>query len=254
MDIKHSASRTFQHVLHRVLPVGFLLFFAGMSCRGVSFAPQAPRVLHKGDKLNGMLITTGGANAHPLDWYCTFDIADTASTSVDCQVPPLSRLAIGHMINVMDWEMRDPNGSNPSWQVSLDGYRLDLDSFEIQSPNEPQLLDAYISFHEGINPEKTWDVVLIHPTFGPHTLHGTARSNSTMYNWVVNFTIDAPDSLEVGDRPPEQIPSWQEVWGRDGKGCQPYKTIFSPVLRRADLINQWCSSLKFRRALWTQSL
>lgn len=173
-------------ILHILTILGLLFVLA--SCRHI---PSAPRILARGDKLNGMVVTSGMADAPPLEAFCIFDVDEEVTTTIDCQVPALPKLAIGHMIGVTGRAFQEMDWSEIDWQVYLDGYLLDLDTFDKQSYAEPEIPSAPTPIREVFRQRKTWDIVLINPTFGLHTLLCTAKTNSVVYNWVVNFMIDS---------------------------------------------------------------
>lgn len=177
-------------ILHVFTILGLL--FVPASCRQI---PSAPRILKQGDKLNGMVVTSGMADAPPLEAFCVFDVSEDVTTTIDCQVPRLSKLAIGHMIGVTGGASRELDGSEIDWQIYLDGYLLELDTFDEQSYIEPEILSSPSAVREVFKQRKTWDIVLINPTLGLHTLLCTAKTSSVTYHWVVNFMIGPAQEL-----------------------------------------------------------
>lgn len=162
------------------------------SCRQI---PTAPNALEKGDKLNGMVLTSGAVDAPPLDAFCIFDSDEEVTTTIDCQVPPLPKLAIGHMIGVTGGAFQELDWSEIDWQIYLDGYLLKLDTFDEQSYIEPEIPSSPSPVREVFKQRKTWDIVLVNPTLGLHTLLCTAKTSSVDYNWVVNFMIGPTQEL-----------------------------------------------------------
>ena len=175
----------------RILTVlGLLSVLA--SCRQI---PAAPNALEKGDNLNGMVLTSGAVDAPPLEAFCIFDIDKEVTTTIDCQVPPLPKLAIGHMIGVTGGAFQELDWSEIDWQIYLDGYLLKLDTFDEQSYIEPEIPSSPSPVREVFKQRKTWDIVLVNPTLGLHTLLCTAKTSSVDYNWVVNFMIGPTQEL-----------------------------------------------------------
>lgn len=150
-----------------------------------------PRILREGDNLNGMIVTSGTPHAAPLEAFCTFEVDEDVTTTIDCQVPPLQKLEIGHLIGVTGGALQELDWSKVDWQVYLDGYRLDLETFDQESYVEPELLSSPSPIREVFKQRKTWDIVLIDPTFGMHTLLCSAQTESIAYSWVVNFMINS---------------------------------------------------------------
>ena len=184
--------RMFLCSLHLLMTVGML--FALTSCRTqASSAPPVP-MLREGEELNGMTITTGSEGAIPLEIFCNFDMGEEVTETIDCQVPALPELAIGHMIGVTGWtQQQDP--ANLDWDVYLDGYLLDLDTFQDQTDIDPAFLSAPAAIREVSMQRNAWDIVLIDPTFGMHTLRTTVQDHSVIYDRVVNFMINSNSSL-----------------------------------------------------------
>ena len=190
MNTRLSTRRGYKRNLLGILRIFTILGLLSVlaSCRQI---PTAPRTLEKGDKLNGMVLTSGTVDAPPLEAFCIFDIDEEVTTTIDCQVPPLPKLAIGHMIGVTGRAFQELDWSQIDWQVYLDGYQLDLDTFDEQSYVEPEITSSPSPIREVFRQRKTWDIVLVNPTFGLHTLLCTAKTKSVVYNWVVNFMIDS---------------------------------------------------------------
>ncbi len=202
MDTKLFTCRKCARIPLRFL---FLLLIGGMifalaSCRRQ--VPFTPRILREGDNLNGMIVTTGIANAAPLEAFCNFNVDEEITSTIDCQVPPLPKLAIGHMIGLTGGPLQELDWSKLDWQVYLDGYLLDMETFDQQSYVEPELISSLSPIREVFKQRKTWDIVLINPTFGLHTLFCTVKTDSVVYDWAVNFMIyDTRGPLNMVDQP-----------------------------------------------------
>ena len=194
--------RMLLHVLNSLLIVMLLLSLN--SCKDQS--RDVPHTLQEGDNLIGMVVTTGIADAPPLESYCYFDPDEDGMDTVDCQVPLLTKLGIGHMIGVPRGALQELDWSKVSWEVYLDGYLLDLDSFGEYTYAEPVLRTAPSPVREVFEKRKTWDIVLVNPTFGLHTLTCTAKAQAVVYHWVVNFMINATRGPQYMVDPPLNIP------------------------------------------------
>lgn len=200
MNTKLLTRRTFTRMLVRILMIAGMLSVIASCGKQV---PSVPRILKEGDRLNGMVVTTSTADATPLEYFCTFEVDEEVTTNIDCQVPPVQKLAIGHMIGVTGRAFQELDWSEIDWQVYLDGYLLNLDTFDEQSYVEPIVLSSPSPIREVFKQRKTWDIMLLNPSFGLHTLLCTARTKSVVYSWVVNFMINSTRGpQEMIDLPP----------------------------------------------------
>lgn len=200
MDMRLSISRPYKGIylcaFYSLMIIGML--FALASCRmQAASAAALPLLLRKGEDINGMTITTGSEGAIPLETFCNFETGEDVTETINCQVPALPKLAIGHMIGVTDWALKGHDELSRDWEVYLDGYLLDLDTFQEQTDLGPALLSAPSAILEGFKQRSVWDIVLIDPTFGMHSLHTTVQDHSIGYDRVVNFMISSNSDLLV---------------------------------------------------------
>ena len=86
-------------------------------------------MLKSGDEIDGMVITTGTSEAPPLWVFCSPALENYGTTTMDCQVPPLPKLAIGHTFGLADQALQTLDWSALTWELYLDGHPLDLESF-----------------------------------------------------------------------------------------------------------------------------
>lgn len=149
-------------------------------------------MLEPGDRIGGMIITTGVASAAPLWAFCRPGPENDGVVTADCHVPALSRLAIGHPFDWADPTLQALDWSALSWEMYLDGQLVNLEAFGIYHYAKPDLARPPSPFREVFRQMKVWNVVLVNPTSGRHTLHGSARAGGGAYTWAVNFTIEAP--------------------------------------------------------------
>jgi hypothetical protein len=175
----------------------FLLFTFGLLMAVVLLAYQPvgqsanDRMLKPGGEINGMVITTGVAEASPLWAFCSNTLETDGVTHGDCQVPQVSKLAIGHLFGGADRALQALDWWTLTWELSLDEGFLDLAAFGIHSYVTPDLASPPSPIREVFRQKKAWDVVLTNPTPGLHTLHGMASEGANTYSWVVNFTVEA---------------------------------------------------------------
>ena len=110
---------------------------------------------------------------------------------MDCHVPPLSTLAIGRPFEKADQALQVLDWSEMNWELYLDERPVDLEAFGVCTYFIPDLAPHPSPVREIFRQMKTWDVVLTNLSPGMHTLHGTARTDTNTYTWVVNFTVKA---------------------------------------------------------------
>jgi hypothetical protein len=212
MNAKLLNCRTYKQRLLRVLgslvSVGMLFTLA--SCKQML---AVPRILKEGDSLHGMVISTGTPGATPLDAFCNLEMDEDVTNTINCEVLLVSKLAIGHVIGVTHGPLQQLDWLKLTWQVYLDGYLLDLATFHQQSYIEPGQASAPSEIREVSRQRKTWDIVLINPSFGLHTLLCTVTTGSLVYNWVVNFMIESTGRpVDALDLLPVRTSADQDAW------------------------------------------
>jgi hypothetical protein len=81
-----------------------------------------------------------------------------------------------------------------NWELSLDGRLIDLEAFGISDLVHPDLALSPSPVREVFRVLRVWDVVLVNPTPGMHTVQGQAktRDGAATYTWVVNFAVATP--------------------------------------------------------------
>jgi hypothetical protein len=157
--------------------------------------------LQPGDKIEDMVITTGVENAYPLTAFCSPTIENDHSIRVDCgELSLCANLAIGQTFGVMDLIhamnlIPQPiNWEELVWEMSVDGHPIDLEAFGVYDFVHPDLAPSPSPVREVFKMERLWNVVLVNPTPGTHTLRGQAqpRDGAATYTWLVNFTVATP--------------------------------------------------------------
>jgi hypothetical protein len=184
-----------EHQVKKVLLLSFsLLIAAVISCQRVGQS-RDNSLLKPGDEIGSMIITTGTYDSPPLWAFCSLIREDGHATSVDCQVPPLHRLAIGHTLGVANPALQSLDWSALNWELSLDGQAIDLKAFGTNDFVRPDLAPSPSLVRKIFRKFKAWDVILINPSPGVHTLAGTAYDEAETYTWMVNFTVEASLTL-----------------------------------------------------------
>jgi hypothetical protein len=158
-------------------------------------------MLQPGEKIADMAITTGVEDAFPLSAICSATKENDHSIRVDCgELSVCANVAIGQTFGVMDLIhamnlIPQPiNWEEFIWEMSVDGHPIDLEAFGLYDFVHPDLAPSPSSVREVFKMERLWNVVLVNPTPGTHTLRGQAqpRDGAAPYTWVVNFTVATP--------------------------------------------------------------
>lgn len=168
-----------------------LLIAVATACQPVTQSTERA-MLKPGDEIDGMIITTGAAKAPPLWAFCPPVLENDGVTSVDCRVPQLPRLAIGHAFGLANPALQASDWSALTWDFYADGQPVDLEAFGTYNYVMPDLALGPSPIREIFRQMKAWDVVLINPTPRTHTVQGVAGAEANTYTWFVNFTIQAP--------------------------------------------------------------
>jgi len=203
-----------------------VLVVATLVVPGVLYA-QEP-ALQPGDSIGGMSLRSGGSEGPPIWAFCSPAFLNPGVTTTECNVPALPELAVGHGWWAADEALRDSSWAAMTWELYLDGQQVDLPAFGAFDDDLPQTgLPGHGANEEVITKLRSWDVVLVGPTAGAHTLRSVLHASQEVddgfhktpagtYELVVNFTVEAaPAALpETGAHPPtEMLPLWLGVGG-----------------------------------------
>jgi hypothetical protein len=78
------------------------------------------------------------------------------------------------------------------WEMSVDGHPIDLEAFGVYDFVHPDLAPSPSPVREVFKMDRLWNVVLVNPTPGMHTVQGQVQDGAATYTWVVNFTVATP--------------------------------------------------------------
>lgn len=147
--------------------------------------------LRPGDAIGTMSFSSRGEPAPSIWRHCYPAFPETPSErSTACNVPPVTRLAVGPGLRATSDELRRSAWSATEWEFYIDGRRVDLAGFgTFDADLEPPLAKL-----------RCWDVQLEKPTPGSHTLRavlvrkqavsdGLRTAPAGRYELVVNFTF-----------------------------------------------------------------
>ena len=188
---------------HSIRPINkekrtsFALLFVGLflilaACRPAGQS-RGSEMLKPGDVIDGMRLTTGTKDATPLWVFCPPD-QHTGNTAVSyCNVPILSRLAIGHIVTPDDDILNRLDWSEISWRLNIDDQPIDLSSFGTYEYVLPVMPHKSSPTREVFVQNTVWDVVLTNLNPGEHTLQGLAQIGTDKYSWVIHLSIEGSD-------------------------------------------------------------
>ncbi len=179
---------------YQMLCLGLTLLL--MACQ-LPVQSQKIAMFKPGDTIAGMSLTTGAQEAAPLWAFCSPVQYAGNTTTADCSVPAIPRLAIGHILMPGEEVPARLNWSEISWELTIDGQPIDLKSFgtyefllPAMSPDPSPVREVFMQF-------TAWDVVLTNLNPGEHTIHGLAQMGSYSHTWVMHLTIEG-DDLSTG--------------------------------------------------------
>ena len=152
----------------------------------------AASALKPGEKVNDMVIATGVENAYPLSAFCKPVKENAHSIRMDCDVLSIrANIAVGDTSAMMDLIPSTMDWNELVWEMSVDGHPIDLEAFGIYEVVRPYMTTKPSPVREAFKWFRLWDVVLVNPTPGGHTVQGQAQSQdgTETYTWAVNFTV-----------------------------------------------------------------
>jgi len=174
-----------------------------------SLPPTPVPMLKPGDTLDQMIVTREPpeSNGPPLWAFCAPAFSnEPGHITIECSVPPLPELGIGHGWFAVDEATRDANWQAMTWELYLDDHAIDLDAFGPVDADLPRTgLPGREPNEEVMTKLRAWDVLLSDLTTGAHTLrsvlhisqeidNGFHANKPGTYELVVNFTIEEPPS------------------------------------------------------------
>lgn len=179
------------------------LFYFGLVLGLIACQPAGPMVetLQPGDTLDGMNLTTGAGDAAPLWTFCSQAQYAGNTTVSDCSVPVVPRLAIGHILLPDDDTLTRLDWSQISWELTLDGQPVDLESFGTYDFVMPAMSHDPSPVREVFVQFTAWDVVLTNLSPGEHKIHGVARMGTDSYAWMKRLTIQTSDGFTTSSVP-----------------------------------------------------
>ena len=180
-----------------------------------------------GDEVAGMILTRGAANARPLWVFCASEVSGNLTTA-DCRVPPVTNLAIGHVLLPTDEVFSNTDWSELQWELYIDDQYIDLGRFGTYDYLLPTMAPSPSLVHEVFMKFKAWDVVLTNLQPGTHTIDGRVRAGSEAYSWTVNLVIE------------DRTPSREDSYSKD----PPSKNVESGCPRTGHWLSRFHRSCR----------
>lgn len=159
-----------------------------VSCQSMG-QPAHVSIIKPGDEINGLVITSGAKEATPLSAFCSPALMKESWIKLDCLVSPSARLGISSAFYVLSQAMEIRGLADTTWVFYLDGQSVALEEFGTYEYVVPTLAPHPSPVREVFKQVKAWDVVLVNPSLGHHTLSGTTDTGTGTYSWEVNLTI-----------------------------------------------------------------
>ena len=157
-----------------------------------------------GDEIEGMTLTTGAADAPPLEAFCSNSPECKGSYILDCRTPALASLGIGNIFLYADDAIRNLNWSEFVWELSIDGQEVDLESFgtlDYVVPNMSKNASLVREFYQDCRRGTAWNIILTDLRPGHHTLWFAAQSETESYTWFVNLVIEGEVRTDISSVP-----------------------------------------------------
>jgi hypothetical protein len=188
--------------------------------------PTSVPMLRPGGALDEMSVAKEPPESEwpPLWAFCASAFStEPGSITVECSVPPVPNLGIGHGWFAVDEATRAANWQAMTWELYLDDQAIDLDAFGAADFDLPRTgLPGREPDEEVVTKLRTWDVLLSNPTLGKHTLRSVLHIDQEIdtgfhanqpgtYELIVNFTIEEPPPTATPAPTPTLAPQAQVV-------------------------------------------
>jgi hypothetical protein len=146
-----------------------------------------------GDTISGISLTTGAADAPPFWAYCSAAQENTHIRTFHCRAPVWQTLAVGHLFLLADASLLNGREADLVWELSIDDYIVDLDSFGTFDYVMPAMPASPSPIREVFAKVTDWNLVMTNLNPGEHTLHFRAQDGADQYHWLVNLVIEPAD-------------------------------------------------------------
>jgi len=181
-----------------LLSVGVLFLLAACQAAG---QPGSAALVRSGDAIDGLNLATGAAEAAPLWAYCSATQEPTHVRTFDCRAPVWQTLAVGNLFLLADAALLNRGGADLAWELSIDEYVVDLESFGTFDYMTPSMLAGPSPNREVFAMVTDWNLVMTNLNPGQHTLYFRAQTEEDSYMWLVNLVIEGSDVTDISSVP-----------------------------------------------------
>ena len=158
-------------------------------------------MLEPGDQIGSMVVTTGANDAPPLWAFCSKSLEGQGSYILDCRAPVLASLGVGNIFLYADEAITNLDWSELVWDLSIDGQKVDLESFGTFEYVVPSMNKNPSPVREIFKRATAWKIVLMDLKPGHHTLWFVAQSKTGSYTWFVDLEIESADETNMSSIP-----------------------------------------------------
>ena len=180
------------------ISVGMLFILAACQAGGRNYSAAMAEPL---EALEGLSLATGAADAPPLWAFCSASAESTHIRTFNCRAPVWQTLAVGHLFLLADAALSNGRGSELVWEVAIDDYIVDLDSFGTFDYVMPAMPSSPSPIREVFMKVTDWNLVMTNLNPGTHTLSFRAQNETNTYLWLVNLVIEGDNSTDVSAAP-----------------------------------------------------
>ena len=195
-------NKLFRFFMLAALISPFLFAYGEDRIQWQSFKPSTTQALiEPGDAIDNMVVTTGADDAPPLWAFCSKSLEGQGSYILDCRAPVLASLSIGNIFLYADEAIMNLDWSDLVWELSIDGQKVDLESFGTFEYVVPSMNKNPSPVREIFKQGTAWNIVLMDLKPGHHTLWFVAQSETGSYTWFVNLEIEPADETNNSSIP-----------------------------------------------------
>lgn len=184
--------------LFQLLSAGLVLLLAACQATGQS---SSAAMVKSGDDISGISLKTGAADAPPLWAYCSPSQENTPIRTFHCRASVWQTLAVGHLFLLADEALSNLGGAELVWELSIDDYVVDLESFGTFDYVMPAMPASPSPVREVFARVTDWNLVMTNLNPGEHTLHFRAQDGTDQYHWLVNLVVEPADGTDISSVP-----------------------------------------------------
>lgn len=163
--------------------------------------PLSAAISEPVETLNGLSLATGAVDAAPLWAYCSPSQENTHIRTFNCRAPVWQTLAVGNLFLLTDAALLNRNGAELVWELSIDDYVVDLESFGTFDYVMPAMPASPSPVREVFARVTDWNLVMTNLNPGEHTLSFRAQNKTESYMWLVQLVVEPADDVDISAAP-----------------------------------------------------